>query len=103
MRKQSSQVAQAVVEQSRALRDMSGGAENVSKQIAAITRSNREHTVAAEDILKGLVEVRSIAEGNARGAQESQTATENLRESMQALGAIADRMNQNGAKPPRRR
>jgi cytochrome c553 len=48
MRKQSAQLAQATAEQTRATKDMTTGAGQISKQMALITRANREHAAAAE-------------------------------------------------------
>jgi methyl-accepting chemotaxis protein len=92
-----------MVEQARALREMTVGAENVARQITDISRVNREHSLAAESILKGLVEVRSVAETNAEGVLESQKATTNLRERTRDLAALADRLGQNGPAPRKRR
>ena len=46
-RKQSEQTARAIAEQSRAMKDVTAGTQNVSKQIALITRANRDHSNVA--------------------------------------------------------
>ena len=43
-RKQSGHVAKAMAEQTRAVKEMTAAARNVSLQIMAITRANREHS-----------------------------------------------------------
>ena len=60
MRRQSAQVSQAVAEQGRVTKGMAAAAEFVSKQMALITRANREHTAAAETILTSLREIRAV-------------------------------------------
>jgi methyl-accepting chemotaxis protein len=62
MRQQSDQAAKALKEQTRTIKEMSGVGENIAKQIALITRANREHSVGSSAILDGLIEIRQIAE-----------------------------------------
>jgi methyl-accepting chemotaxis protein len=63
---QSEQIARAMSEQTRALREMTIGAQNITKQIGIITRANREHSAGADTVLKALNEVRSITQENTK-------------------------------------
>lgn len=74
MRQQSDQAAKALKEQSRTIREMSSVGENIAKQIALITRANREHSVGSAAILDGLIEIRQIAE---RSLQEDEDLRKN--------------------------
>ena len=100
MRRQSGQVAQAIGQQSRATKDITVATEHVSKQMALITRANREHSAAGEAILRALVDIRAVADRNAQGAQESRRATDGLQERTAAVVAIANRLGRAGS-PPR--
>jgi methyl-accepting chemotaxis protein len=53
-------------EQTRALREMTIGAQNVTKQIGLITRANREHSAGADNVLKALNDVRSMTQENTK-------------------------------------
>ena len=53
-RNQTSQVVRALAEQSKALRDMTSAAHNISKQVSLITRDNREHSMVATAVAQAL-------------------------------------------------
>ena len=92
IRKQSDQTAKAMVEQARAGKEMVANAQNVAKQIAGITRANREHSVVSVNILKGLAEVRKVTDENAQGVQETRKATADLLERAEEFGRIMNRL-----------
>ncbi len=45
-RRQTDQVAKAMAEQARAARDTTQASQNIARQIAAISRTNREHSAS---------------------------------------------------------
>jgi methyl-accepting chemotaxis protein len=96
MRVQTEQLAKAMVEQSRSIRDMSSGAQNVARQINLITLANREHSRASAAVLNGLSDIRQITERNARGVKDTQRATGSLLDRAQALTAIVEGLTGNG-------
>jgi methyl-accepting chemotaxis protein len=53
-RKQSGHVAKTMSEQARAVQKMTAAATNVSRQITAITRANREHSITSAAIVNCL-------------------------------------------------
>jgi methyl-accepting chemotaxis protein len=102
MRRQSTQAGQAIAEQTRTTKDMTVAAESITKQMALITRANREHSAAGEAILKSLLEVRAVTDRNAAGVQDSRRSTDNLKERTESLAGIATRLGRPGPAPRRR-
>jgi len=96
MRVQTEQLANAMNEQTRALKDMTAGAHNVSKQVGMITRSNREHSSASGSIINGIAEIRLIAERNAHGVKDTLRSANDLVDRAQALNSIIDGLKNNG-------
>jgi methyl-accepting chemotaxis protein len=91
VRLQSDQTARALKEQARAVKDVSGAAENTAKQIKLITTSNREHSVVAAQLLNTLKQVREITDRNAHGVQETRGGTNDLLQRATALVSMAER------------
>ena len=79
IRKQSGQVAQAMLEQSRATRDAVAGADNVAKQARRITAANLDHSVAGETLLKSMTEIRAITERNVQSVADARAVSESLK------------------------
>ena len=71
IRNQTEQTSRAMQEQSRAMREMTGAANNTAKQIKLITAANREHSTASAAILAALADIRQVTERNAQGVQET--------------------------------
>jgi len=91
VRLQSDQTARALKEQARAVKDVSGAAENTAKQIKLITTANREHSVVAAQLLNTLKQVREITDRNAHGVQETRGGTNDLLQRATALVSMAER------------
>jgi len=89
-RKESEQAARAMAEQSRALKDLTTGAQNISKQIGLITRANREHSTVSVAILGALKEIRSVTEQNVAGVKDTLRNTGSLLERVQSLNTAMD-------------
>ena len=98
MRTQTDQIAKAMAEQSRAIKEMSDGARNVGKQINLITQANREHSTVSVALLKGLSDIKQITERNAQGVKDTMRGTESLVERARALDSIIDGLTNNGLK-----
>ena len=86
------QVARAMNEQARAGQDMTSAAQSTSKQIALITRANREHSVVATKILSDLSDIREITDRNAAGVKDTQRAATSLLARAQTIGELVDQM-----------
>jgi len=85
MRRQSDQVARAVNEQARALKELNGAAGNTAAQIKLITQANKEHSTGAVRMLDQLRDIRVVTERNARGVKETLGGTDALRRHAEAL------------------
>jgi methyl-accepting chemotaxis protein len=96
MRVQTEQLAKAMTEQTRSIKDMSSGAQNVARQINLITLANREHSLASAAVLTGLSDIRQITERNAQTVKDTQRATGSLLDRAQSLNAIVDGLTGNG-------
>jgi methyl-accepting chemotaxis protein len=83
-------------EQTRAIKDMTAGTQNISKQIGLLTRANREHSNVSGSILKSLTNISQITESNVQGVKETQRATDGLVERAESLIEIVDRLSRNG-------
>ena len=57
---------------------MSEGTRNTAKQIALITRANREHSGASEMIMSRLNDIQKISERNSLGVKETRRAASRL-------------------------
>jgi len=90
MRRQADQAARALTEQARAMKDMSGSANNAAKQIKLITRTNKAHTDGAVRLLTQLRDVRAVVERNARGVQDTRGGTSDLLRHAEALAGVLD-------------
>ena len=53
------------IEQSRAMKDVVGGTQNIAKQLNLITTANRQHSAGAARVLARLKDVRTAIDGNA--------------------------------------
>jgi methyl-accepting chemotaxis protein len=96
MRRESDQVAKSMVEQARAVKDISGSAKDISKQVGLIARSNRDHTVAATSIAASIKDVRRITEQNARAVEETLRSTDSLIQRAQTFNSIVEGLAENG-------
>jgi methyl-accepting chemotaxis protein len=92
MRKRSGEVARALAEQTRAVKDVSTAIDHISRQMASMTRANREHAAGGESILKALSEIRAVTDRTADGARQSRRTADGLRDRTAALVGIADRL-----------
>jgi len=101
IRKQSGQVAQAMLEQSRANRDAVAGADNVAKQVRRITAVNKENSVTGETLLKSITEIRGITEHNLKIAVDARTLSESLKGFASGMSA-GDNHSPKSAAPSRR-
>jgi methyl-accepting chemotaxis protein len=93
---QTDQVTKAMTEQTRAIKELTDGARNISKQIGLITRSNRERATASTAILSGLADIRQIADRNATGVKDAIRGADALAERAQSLDSIMGDLSVNG-------
>jgi len=94
MRKESEQASRALMEQARAMREVLGGTQNITKQLDLITRANKQHSASASRVLAQMKEVRNVTERNARAARDTQGGTADLLRHAEALtGALASHRN----------
>jgi methyl-accepting chemotaxis protein len=90
-----------MADQSRALKEMTNSAKNISKQIALITRANRDHSQSAASVLSALQEIRNVTAKNSEGAKDTLRGTRTLLDTVEAL--VADMNGSNGNGIPKRR
>jgi methyl-accepting chemotaxis protein len=95
MRRQSDQTAKAMNEQTRAIKDMTMGTQNISRQIGLITRANREHSNVSVSILNSLTNIRQVAQRNVQDVKDTQRASTGLLERSQNLKEIVERLSRN--------
>jgi methyl-accepting chemotaxis protein len=100
MRRQTEQTSKALIEQSRAVKDVHGTAQKTAKQIALITRASAGHADGSTRLLSQLRDIRAITERNARAVKETRGGTADLLRHADALaGALrkgAQRPGTNG-------
>ena len=102
MRKESDQAARALVEQSRAMKDMIGGTQNIVETAQLYHRSNRQHSAAAARVLAQAARTYGPAiEGNARSAKTHSDGTGDLTRHVEALTGALGRRGGNGAQRSR--
>jgi methyl-accepting chemotaxis protein len=80
IRKQSGQVAQAMLEQSRANRDAVAGADNVAKQTRRLNAANVEYSAVSDTLLKSMAEIRLITERNVESVADARLVSESLKD-----------------------
>jgi methyl-accepting chemotaxis protein len=97
MRKESDQAARALSEQSRAMKDVLGGTQNISKQLDLMSGSNKQHTATAARTLSRLKEVRAAIEDHARSAKDTQGGTSDLVRHVEAIAGALGRRGKNGS------
>ena len=97
MRKESDQAARALVEQSRAMKDVLGGTQNISKQLNLIGGANKHHSAGAGRTLSCLKEVRAAIGNHARSAKDSQHGTVDLVRHVEAITGALGRRGKNGS------
>jgi len=95
-RKQSNQLARAIVEQARTIKEMTTASQNISKQIGLINRANREHSKTAASTLERLHSVRNVTAQNSEGARKTLRGTRTLMDTVEALVADMDDLGENG-------
>ena len=78
MRMQADQSTRAVKEQAQVMKQMTVAAQNTSKQIKLITAANREHSTVSGTLLASLGEIREISERNARTVKRTRGGTDDL-------------------------
>ena len=78
-------------------------AQNVSKQIALITRANREHSRVAATFLDSLREIRKVTAQNSEGAKNTLRGTRSLLDTVEELVADMDGLNGNSNGNAKRR
>ena len=78
LRKQSEQAARALVEQTRAMKDLTSASQNISGQIKLITRANLGHSAGMDSVQKMLRDIRSVAAHNVEDAKTAQKISEDL-------------------------
>ncbi len=66
---------------------MTTAAQNISKQVAHITRANGGHSKGAVSVLDSLRAIRKITAQNSEGARETLRGTQNLLDTIEALVA----------------
>jgi methyl-accepting chemotaxis protein len=93
MRRQSDQTAKAMNEQTRAIKEMTTGTQNISKQIGLITRANREHSNVSTSILNSLTSIRQVTQRNVQDVKDTQRATTELLERSQNLKDVIERFS----------
>jgi methyl-accepting chemotaxis protein len=98
MRAQTDQIAKTMIEQTRAIKEMSDGARNIGKQINSITRANREHSTASVGLLNNLSSIKQITERNAQGVRDTLRGTEGLIERARTLDSIIDSLSNSDLK-----
>jgi methyl-accepting chemotaxis protein len=76
-----------MVEQTRAIKDMTAAAQNISKQVALITRANRENSRTATSVLESLQDIRKVTARNSEGAKDTLRGTRNLLDTVESLAA----------------
>ena len=82
------------MEQTRAMRDVLTGTQNIAKQLSLISKANKQHSTAAGRVLTQLKDVRTVTERNARAAKDTQGGTGDLLRHAEALtGALASHRN----------
>jgi methyl-accepting chemotaxis protein len=94
---QAEQAARALKEQARTMKEMSGAAENTSKQIKLITVANREHSTVSTALLDSLRQIREITDRNAHGVKETRGGTDDLLERAEALISLTQARGNGGA------
>jgi predicted metalloendopeptidase len=72
---QSEQTARALIEQSRAVKDISTSTQNVSKQIRLITDANRMHSQGARGLAENLESIREVVLANLSDAKSMHAAS----------------------------
>jgi metal-dependent amidase/aminoacylase/carboxypeptidase family protein len=97
MKQQSEQVARAMAEQARAMRDTRDATNNISQQVQQIMKANAEYAASADSIRVSLGETRSITDRNARTANDAIQATTSLLDAAQQLSKIMDQIEKGGA------
>jgi methyl-accepting chemotaxis protein len=93
MKRQASQVAAAVVEQTRAMRETNDAAQSITSQVRLITKANQDHASAADSIRESLAETRFVTDRNARTATQTLSATDALLSYALELSNIMDKVD----------
>jgi methyl-accepting chemotaxis protein len=83
---QTEQTARALMEQSRAVKDINSATQNVSKQIKLITDANRLHSKGARELVGSLQAVREVVLSNAADAKSMHEASSALHREQYANG-----------------
>ena len=91
VRAQSEQTARSMVDQAKAMREMTSAAQGTAKHIKLITKANVEHSTTATALLGSIAEVRTITDRNASGVKQTRGGTDDLLRRAQALLAIVNR------------
>ena len=89
IRTQTEQAARALVDQSKAMREMAVAAQNTAKQIKLVTKANIEQSAAAASLLTSVSEIRQITDRNAHGVKQTRGGTDDLLRRAQTLIALA--------------
>jgi hypothetical protein len=71
MRKESDQAARALSEQSRAMRDVLSGTQNIAKQLNLISTANVQHSTGASRVLGRLGDVHTAVRRAGRSAHSA--------------------------------
>jgi methyl-accepting chemotaxis protein len=95
-RKQSEGLTKAMMEQAKALKEMTTASTSSAKNIGLITRSNREHSAAAGSILSALHDIREVTAQNTEGAKNTLRGTRDLIETVEDLVSGMKQPNRNG-------
>ena len=85
MRRQADEAAKATGEQTKVTKAMAEGARNNAKQMALITKANREHASASDMIQAKLNDIRRISDRNREGVRETRKAVSRLLELASAV------------------
>src|SRR5207302_139290 len=76
-RQQTTHLARSLEEQSQALKQMKAGVENISKQIALITRDNREHAAVAAAAARSMDQLKAGFQENGKNQSPKAKVTSN--------------------------
>jgi methyl-accepting chemotaxis protein len=90
MRQHSQELARALAEQSRGMREMTGASGEVALNINLISAANQEQSANAAHILQMLSDARSVADRNLQGVQLTVSETTGLLEQALEVTSILE-------------
>jgi methyl-accepting chemotaxis protein len=88
MRREAQQAAKALVEQTRAIREVATAAADTTRNVKLLSRANLEHSAVADQLLGRMSEIRRITDRNASGAKDTLGSTDELLAQARTLTAL---------------